>query len=327
MLKRSKSNLFKRHEAALILGRGFPHQSSGMCRPSEASAEIQTKSGPIVVGGGCNRKLWYRFKGYPQEGDSLPHQIQRANVGKAVEEAVIETAKREGLYVGNNIPFRVVMDEVPIAGEIDAVFRTSPCGGDIYAVEIKSIYGYYATKEAFGRAIKAGKQLGKPKDSYIMQIALYLNHFSRLPEDDPSYIPFGAIFICDRGDGHFGVYDVWLEEETRFLGEDESVQVHRIFYSSDHLGVPRTVLPYTIEDILYRFRTVLSALDGDNPPEQDHILEYNKEQVEKKYEAGLISSSAYKKWVSSHSPKGKGKEKLGDWHCRYCPYTTRCWNL
>ena len=327
MLEDPRSNLFKLFEAALLDGRGFPHQSSGMCRPSEASVQIQTKAGPLVIGS-CNRKLWYRLnKAKVTEGDYLAHQIQRMNVGKEVENSVIETCKREGLFVDNNIPFRVVMDGVPVAGEMDLVLRTSPCSGKKYCMECKSIYGYYATKETFGKSLKMGGDAGKPKDSYLMQLALYLNYFSRLPKTDPSYLEFGALFICDRGDGHFGVFDVWLEEETRFITEDEPIKVHRILYSSDHMGVPKTVVPYTTEDILHRYRTGLAHIDKLDPPERDFVLEFDKEMVEMRHEQGKVSASAYSKWTKSHGPRGKAKEKLGDWQCGYCPYRSLCWEL
>jgi len=247
------------------------------------------------------------------------------NVGKAVEQAVIETMKIEGLYVDSAVPFQAVLDGVPIAGEIDAVFLTEPCGTTRYVVEVKSHWGYHATKELFGKYLRLGKEPGKPKDTYLMQIALYLYYFSRLPPDDPRYLPFGAIFVCDRGDGHFGVYDVWLEEETKFLSEDERATCHRITYASPMMDVPETSPPYTVQDILRQFRICQDALEKGTPPPRPHVAEYDKELVELRYEQGLISKSAYERWMRSHGPRGKGKERLGDWQCRLCPWKSTCW--
>lgn len=320
------TGLQERFSAALLNGRPFPHQSSGMFRPSEASVTIQTQHGPITKGS-CKRKTWYRLKGVKRsEEEYLPHQIQRMNVGKEVENSIIETCKREGLYVANNVPFRVQMEGIPIAGELDAVLRTEPCGEQKYVAEIKSVYGYYAQKSIFGKFIGNGRELGKPKDSYVLQLALYLNYFSRLPKDDPSYLPYGCIFVCDRGDGHFGVFDVWLEEELKIIGDDEVLPCHKIYYSSSMMGIPRTQIPYTAEDIVAGYRAVQDALSGDTPPERDFVKEYNREQVETMHSLGEISDSAYKKWCSSHGPRGKGKEKLGDWQCNYCGWSSCCWS-
>ncbi len=322
-----KSGLQKRFTSALLDSRPFPHVSSGKFRPSEASATIQTPFG-LLTKGSCKRKTWFRLKDVPKTSDQiLPHQMQRMNVGKYVENAIIETCKREGLYVANNVPFQVTMDGIEIAGELDAVLRTEPCGTERYIAEIKSMYGYYAQKSIFGKFIGSGKEPGVPKDSYLMQIGLYLNHFSRLPKDSPYYISFGAIFVCDRGDGHFGVFDVWLEEEVVVINDDETLARHKIYYSSDDMGVPRTAAPFSIEDILSSYRTVKDALSGETPPEKDYTLQYTKEQVETYHEAGLISASAYKKWSASHGPRGKGKEQLGDWQCSYCDWAAHCHQL
>lgn len=327
-MRNPSSGLQQRFTAALLNGRSFPHQSSGMFRPSEASVTIHSKNGPITKGA-CKRRTWHRLKKTPRsEEESLPHQIQRMNVGTQVEKSIIETCKQEGLYVANNVPFRVVMDGISIAGELDAVLRTEPCGDEKFIAEVKSISGYYAQKDIFGKFIGNGRNYGVPRDSYLMQLALYLNHFSRLPKDNPSYIPFGAIFVCDRGDGHFGVFDVWLEKELKVIGEDEVIPCHKIYYSSQAMGIPRTLVPYTIEDILTGYRTVKNALSGDTPPPRDFVKEYNREQVEAKYNAGELSKSKYEKWIGSHGSRGKGKEKLGDWNCfnLYCPYSASCWD-
>ena len=326
--KSFKSGLHQRFTAALLYGNSFPHQSSGMFRPSEASVTLPSPIGPITKGS-CKRKTYYRLAKVAPSGDrNLPHQIQRMNVGKEVENAFIETCKKEGLYVGNNIPFRVDMDGISIAGELDAVLRTEPCGGTKYILECKSVYGYYPQKRIFGRGLNLSKEPGAPRDSYIMQISIYLNYFSRLPEDNPSYLPFGAIFVCDRGDGHFGVFDIWLEENIKMIGEDEIITSHKIFYESEGLKVPRTLVPYTTEDIIAGFKVVQQALTSCTPPPRDFVREYSKDQVEYLHSIGEIPKTSYEKWIASHGPRGKGKETLGAWACQptYCPWSDLCWS-
>lgn len=207
--------------------------------------------------------------------------------------------------------------------------RTSAyTAGGISVHNCKSIYGYYPQKEILGKFIGTGREDGRPRDSYVMQIALYLYQFSRLPEDDPSYLPFGAIFVADRGDGHYGAFDVWLEKELKILGEDEVQSVHNIYYSSSSMGIYRTKIPYTVEDILNSYRAIQVALAIDKPLPRDFIREYNREQIEERHAAGEISANNYKKWMSSHGPRGKGKEKLGDFHCYklYCGWSDYCWS-
>jgi intein/homing endonuclease len=212
----------------------------------------------------------------------------KGNTGKLIEGKGFWAVKVKGIeekhYQGNVYNF-------------GAEKTSTYTAGGITVHNCKSIYGYYAQKSIFGSFIGNGREVGAPKDSYLMQIGLYLNHFSRLPEDDPSYLPFGAIFICDRGDGHLGVFDVWLEEELKIMGEDEVIPRHKIYYASHAMGVPKTLVPYTTEDILAGYRTVKNLLGGEEPPPKDFVREYSKEQVEAKYEEGTISKSAYTKWM------------------------------
>jgi len=317
------SGLYKHLSNHLLSPQGFPHLSSGMFRPSEASAVV-TLPGFKKVVGGCARRVWYRLKGFPAARERVASEIMRMNVGKQVELALIEETKRMGLFVGNNISFQVDFDGVPIAGELDIVLRTLPCAGEKFIVEAKSIFGPYAKKEIFGSQIYKTADVGSPKDSYLMQLGIYLFKFSKLPEDHPAYIPFGCLFICDRGDGDFCVYDVWLKQEHTPLPEGGIITRHRIVYKADELGVPPTLAKYTIEDILDRFRLVKDALETEDPPERDFVAEFSPDQVEMKYSQGEISESAYKKWKSSHGPRGQGKEKLGDWQCNYCEFSEIC---
>jgi hypothetical protein len=320
-----ESHLHEEFEKVLVHPDIFPRPSTGMFRPSEASAVISTKYGPLVVGH-CSRATWFRLKGYPpEEALDMPHQIQRMEVGKEVEKEIIEKCKVAGLWAGNNIQFKAVMGGIQIAGELDAVLKRRSDQVK-YLLEIKSIYGYYAQKEIFGRFLNQGGDPGKPRDTYVMQVALYLNYFSKLPKDHPMYLPFGAIFVCDRGDGHFGVFDVWLSEEMQVIGEDETINISKISYRSPRMRVPTTVLPYSVEDILARYRMVDGLLPGGTPPKREFSREYDKETIEIRYAQGLVSKSAYEKWQSSHGPRGKGKETLGDFQCSYCPHSSLCWD-
>jgi len=326
MLNNPDSRLQQNYTQILFGESSFPHQSSGNFRPSEASVELHTPYGPRIEGA-CARKTWYRLTGTPSsEGQNLPHQIQRMHVGKGVEEAVIERCKRAGLYVANNIPFSVKMSGVQISGELDAVLRTTPCGPEKYLLEIKSIYGYPAQKSVFGKYINVGRETGKPKHSYIMQTALYLNHFSRLSPDDPSYLPYGAIFVCDRGDGHFCVFEVWLEDDVRILNEDETIRKTKICYASSGMNIDKQTLPYTVEDILQRYRYINHHLEINTPPPRDFVKAYNEEQIDVAFKLGQIGKARYEAWKASHGPRGKGVVTEGDWNCQptYCPWSSCC---
>jgi len=319
-----KSHLHQILEEELLAGEKFPHQSSGLFRPSEASAVYYKNEKPKIVGS-CARKTYYRLTHTPPTDISrMAHQENRMREGKASEEQVTEDAKKAGIYLANNVPFHKFFGDVGISGEIDAVYSTGRCGGVNYVVEQKSIYGYYAQKDIFGRFLHLGSNPGKPRDSYIMQTALYLRYFSYLPKEDPAYLPFGAIYVRDRGDGHFGVFDTWLEPET-FNRGGETLTRNHIIYASEKMGVDPTQVPYDVEDILERFQYIQNCVAKKDIPPRDFSIEYTPEQVEEAYINGDISESSYKKWKSSHGPRGKGKEKISDWQCNYCIFSKHCW--
>lgn len=324
MITRPHSGLGKILESLLLNGTGFPHQSSGLFRPSEASVTVQTQWGPKTLGH-CPRATWYRLKGIPKtDPQESISSLNRMGVGKAVENDLAEKLKLAGTFVDRNVPFRARYGDVQTSGEMDIINRQEPCGDLKYCIEAKSIYGYYAQKSIFGRAYKLSRAPGAPRDSYIMQTSLYLRKFSTLDENDPSFLPYGVIYVCDRGDGRLGNFETWLTKEARPINDDETIEIHKIKYASDDLDVPETEVQYSVEDILQNYSMIIGCLKNDTPPTRSFVREFNAEQVDIAFECGDLSKSAYEKWKKSHGPRGKGKETLGDWHCSYCKWKSLC---
>lgn len=314
MTEKSRSNIYKIFTDRIINGDDFPRQSSGNFRPSEASVVISTKAGPVVEGK-CARAIWLRLKGIDKTNDTyLPNQVMRMNVGKEVENSCIEQYKKAGIYVANNMMLTYEpMPGIIITGEVDVVIR-DPEGNKVL-VEEKSIYSTFAQRDNFGHKLFKGAGPGKPRISYLMQLGLYLYHFSRLPKKDPAYAPYGIIHVTDRGDGHYGFFEVELVKESRILPEGGSVPIHRVAYWSEDLEVPYTLTTWTMEDVVERYAYVKRHLDEDKMPPRDFDDNYSKEKVERYHKAGLISDSKHKKFMASHGPRGKGKEVISDWNC------------
>lgn len=249
----------------------------------------------------------------------------RMNVGKQIEIQAVEEYKNIGIYINNNIPFTSKVGDLTITGELDAVLRTAPGSKEKYILEKKSIYGHYSAKEVFGQFLYPRAAIAKPKWGHLFQLGIYLYHFSSLPITHPNYINLGVLHYTDRGDGHFGTFEVELIKEWKILSEG-NMQIHKIAYWSEELHVPYTVTEVSIEDILSRYKQIKDKLSGDTPPPRDFEKEYSSEKIESYHDAGLISESKYDKWKSSHSPRGKGKEFIGDFHCYtlYCPWSDLC---
>jgi hypothetical protein len=74
-------------------------------------------------------------------------------------------------------------------------------------------------------------------------------------------------------------------------------------------------------------------VDNKILPERDYILEYSKDDLDKRYEeskantygpgAHLVYKTKYDKAIKSCS--SCGKSYLGDWRCKGCEYQSLCW--
>lgn len=312
-----------------LFDKGFGHESSGNFRPSEGTAVIQTIYGPRVIGT-CARAMYYRLTKTPPSNaeDFIPAQIMRMNIGKVIEIDLIERCKREGIFVDNNIRFDHQIKNFSITGELDIVARTEP-GSDLkYVIECKTIANYPAKKKYLGAGAGIGKEPGQPKDSYLMQIAWYLYKFSNLPSSDIRYLPYGVIYICDRGDGDFGTYTVWLEKEYIVDSTGKESSKTSIMYYSNDLEVQVTKAPFTIEDMVDRLSWIKSCVDNEHLPTRDYSLIYNADEVEENFQLGNVSNTDYKSWQTSHGPRGHKKFNLGSWNCRpqYCQWSNLCWS-
>src|SRR5579863_1146443 len=140
--------------------------------PTEASVELEPEHpGEPNVIGTCMRAAYYRYMGgfVGDPYSEYTHWIFLT--GKAVEKELIETWKQMGLLIDSNVKFR--SKEHHISGEMDVILT------DIYdkdhpiLVELKTYYGYQATKDIKGNP-KYGIA-GKPKDPHLLQVLIYLH--------------------------------------------------------------------------------------------------------------------------------------------------------
>lgn len=114
------------------------------------------------------------------------------NAGKMMELSLIENLQKMGLlkrFEGDEqLHFRIERQGIPISGYTDGIFEN----GD--PIEIKSFYGDYQSKE-----LKAGK----PRTSYLKQLAIYLDALGRT---------FGTLCYLDRGTGE--IYEFGLLRDS-----------------------------------------------------------------------------------------------------------------
>jgi hypothetical protein len=261
------------------------------CNPSASSVIWTDSHDRRMVAGSCLRQSFLRSTGNIKGTTPSVHTMWIWELGKSVENILVEQYKQMGIWFANNLKF--YNEEYNLSGEIDAVLKDPD--GNLFFAEIKSFYGYYAARQIIGGP-RVGP--GRPKTSQLLQTLVYLNEFK-------DTFPYGKMIYYARDSEKRAEFDITLEEEVP--------------------GVTRPVINgvtdvrFTIEDIYARFKDLQHHIENNVLPEPDFKIKYSAEEIEAGFQYGDISKTAYEKWQ-------KGKGTVGDWQCRYCDFERICWN-
>lgn len=262
--------------------------------PSEASVEAFDEHGDRIVHGGCMRASYFRMSG---EFEGIPFDARTEYIfmqGRDVESMLIKLWKEMGIWVDNNIKF--LDEENGISGELDAILIEPP-DGQLYGVEVKSFYGYYAEKELLGTK----RQQGFPKMGQLLQTLIYLNHF----EDR---LPYFRMVYFARDSVKRRTFKVELHHEGGIKYPKVEGEILRQF---------------SVNDILDRYRSLRQHLDNKTIPPCDFELQFPDAKIEDFFAKGKVAKTKYDKWK-------KGKlgihERIGDWQCSYCRFRDVCWS-
>jgi CRISPR/Cas system-associated exonuclease Cas4 (RecB family) len=272
--------------------------------PSEASVALVDEFGDHVVYGGCLRASYFRCSG--EEG--IPHNARSQGIfelGKSVEEMLVDDWKRMGIFVSHGIRFQ--NPEYNLSGELDVILK-DPETGIQFGVEVKSFYGYYASVEIFGNK----STVGKPKMNNLLQTLVYAWEFKK----DLDHF---KLFYEDRGDGRKRSFDVRIVPEEL----EDSTIVH-------YPKVDNTIIKsFTIEDMYGRYQQLCNHMLQGTPPDKDFELYYTNERIEKDHSNGKISDSKFNKFKKVSKRDGSvryiERDRPGDWQCSYCKFKDLCW--
>lgn len=257
--------------------------------PSEASATWIDQHGIKRVGGACLRRCYYRYTSSAKPDPSTPYSEWIFALGKAVEEILVEQWKQMGIWVANNLKF--FDKKRNISGEIDLVL--SEPDGTLFGVEVKSFYGYQATRDLIGNK----KVKPAPKTSQLMQTLIYVDQCK-----DLEY--FKMVYYA-RDSANRTEFDITLVQD----GEHKRPCINGdIDYR------------FTMDDIYDRYEILMEYVKSNEPPPRDFELVWDAEKVEKRRAIGEVAKTTYEKWKKN--PK---KNPIGDWQCRYCPFAGECW--
>jgi len=274
--------------------------------PSEASVEY-IEDGQRIVEGSCMRAMVYRNLEYPS-GCNDPLLNMKGKMGTSCEKTNIETHKRMGLWVANNVKF--FLPAYAVSGELDEVIK-NPNTGRLIGLEMKSYYGHYANQHI--RGAKRPPTPGKPKPGHFLQAVVYAHNFADKLEEY-------RIVYTERGDGYRVEFEVGTYPETEkgkkknrpFWKQIEGPYWN--YYSDDIIAAP-----FFYEDILARYAQALKHIKARQIPPRDFEEEWNDERIEWMFSHNRLGKTKYEDWK-------KRKKRPGDWQCKniYCRYYEQC---
>ena len=138
--------------------------------PSEARC-ICENTGKVL--GNCLRSSYYRLTGIEQTNPPNARFHYIFMLGNLVEEFLVNRWKEMGIWLDGNVPFSDIDHGYIVSGKIDAFIRNWTQRTQIIGVEVKSFYGYHATREIIGST----NQEGRPKIDQLLQTLYYAERY------------------------------------------------------------------------------------------------------------------------------------------------------
>ena len=250
--------------------------------PSEAS--LIRDDGSIV--GKCLREQYFQRKGYPSNKTIAARIVRIWDIGKAIEQNEISYAKAIGIWVDDDVAFKIDLEDIVVSGRLDAIYKDDD--GSEVCVEYKTSDGWMFDKEVYG---KKTRLKGQPKPEHVLQIMLYLEALK--------HIPYGIIFYLNRSKMETIEHRVELDNGTAIVNGD------------------RTDL--TIDKIYARYREFSEYLENDIIPPCDMSPQYSPtDDIEELLSNGSVSTYDYDTWISDDILPGH-------WKCKsWCAYRDEC---
>ena len=167
----------------------LPEEKAPTLWPSEARAEVNGQ-----VYGACLRASYYRYLSdamrftevIPEVQHPLSQQIQSDKLpdsqyllwigkqGELFEEYCRQLGKESGVHVASQ---HAIFDKAHhISGKLDLVVF-NPMSNRYSIVELKSVYGFGGNETLGTDAQRRRGEMGKPKDSHLMQLGFYHWHY------------------------------------------------------------------------------------------------------------------------------------------------------
>lgn len=247
--------------------------------PSEAS--IQIPGGKVY--GKCLRSLWWSWNNVPPTNPMDGRGCRTVMAGISFEDQLNQVFKEMGLWdFEMESKKKFYNEDMNLSGEVDAFVKLED---KKYGLEIKTIYGWFASRQVF--------EGGTPKVEHLLQVLLYLKHFQ---------IPFKLVYGT-RDSQQIKDFDITLKDDNLLLVNGQSYKP----------------FPITVSAVLSRFEIFKESLKTDQIPPHDYsVLGLTLEELELERTRGDL-----RKKECDLLDKGRRVTKI-PWQCQFCRYYYKC---
>lgn len=304
--------------------------------PSEAAAMIKNEHGETVNVGRCRRSVFFRYLKHSfhyhekyAHYESLIHTIDTYETepenylrfiwaqGNLYEDYILDNAKCAGVYVADQTP--IYIPEFNVSGKMDVIVW-DPIDRKNRIAEVKSVYGFGANNVLGTPAQRRHNKMGKPRDSYIMQLGLYQWWYANKRDDFGD----GIILVGARDTGRYGEFGLTVELDAN--------NENRIYYyqNNPYDGIKKDS-GITIENILDQYVFIQLSLESNTIPKRDFDAQYSDERLEELYISKRLNKSEISRYERRKIQIERGATRVnkqiekGDWQCNYCSFKNVCY--
>lgn len=320
------------------LGRpGLSEQKAPTLWPSEASAIITNEYSETKVIGKCRRSNFFRYlmdsynfneeklnvdieivkEIYKNSSEPDPYIKWIWKQGEIYEQYCVDLAKEAGVFIATQVS--IYIPRINVSGKIDLVV-IDPTTHKYHIVEVKSVYGFNANSVMGTDSERRKGELGKPRDSHLMQIGLYQWWYGNTTDNFGE----GLLVYGSRDTGRFAEYKITVEKED---GKDW------IFYQGNcPNNTPKTNSGISIQSICEQYQYILDCMENNKLPERDYDLVYSDEKIDLLYSRGQLNKTETTQYEKRKAQIEEGKDRInkqiekGDWQCDLCQYRKFCYD-
>lgn len=306
--------------------------------PSEATAIVVNEYNEQEIVGKCRRSNFFRYLNdlYHFDTETYSDYYDFVNLlnsnsipadnyikwiwkqGELYEQYCVDLAKESGVFVAGQT--NIYIPKLNVSGKIDLVV-INPDTTKYHIVEVKSVYGFNANGVMGTDSERKRGELGKPRESHLMQIGLYQWWYGNVHESfSEGLLVYGA-----RDTGKYAEYKITVEKEEDGLDY--------IFYEGNSPNsTSKTNSGISLQSVCAQYAYIKDCIDKKVIPERDYKLEYSDADIDLLYSRNLLNKTETAQYEKRLTQINEGKEKLnkqiekGDWQCDFCQYKNICYD-